>query len=593
MGRLKSFLKISMVVLASVQSLAKADEFIPKYSYPSSQKVKLDSHLLGQCLAYKTKLSNLPYQFNRTFENSDKAFGAFIDYLGASKARKFDFQTGQEPVLRTWVLEQPQNSIDPVAIYDQSLKLNNGNIFDAVLTIHQLLRNEARYFSDRYQYSSTSEQYNKFFDHFIDIRGDLIERGPGFYGDHAGTWYRVWGTMLYQMLWMPSTLSSGKLLSTKQNIAASVGNEFGVVLSNYVELSKFLNRIPEDWKGKIAVNKAGGDIARSLMKSLYSKKSDLAKLDPNLCAQRKYLQPAKQKNLANDPLAAAAFPQVDLSAQMSPTLKQTGGTCYAYSFTAAAEAALYRKDQTHRRMSPDYMFVRVFANSPQDSTRLFMTILGQNYSDGQVGSDGKNMFYMLAESLITSGSYVQDEDFREAYETMSKNLPKNSIAEIIKFELNPAQEKKPNVLRQYAEMNSWGAVLEYQEPLLKQLQLKNEWMSGNDKAETLIPRLAELLRRNIPPIVTFYYDADRSQFSYNGGKNWSAPKDSLLSRPVWHAVVLQKVERASDGQVYLVFRDSYMQGTTENPNLSQIRIRADDATELITQVYSVTGPWDR
>ncbi|MNL45300.1 hypothetical protein D3C87_1679340 [compost metagenome] len=62
---------------------------------------------------------------------------------------------------------------------------------------------------------------------------------------------------------------------------------------------------------------------------------------------------------------------------------------------------------------------------------------------------------------------------------------------------------------------------------------------------------------------------------------------------MWHAVVLQKVERTADGQVYLIFRDSYKQGTEENPALSQIRIRADDATDLITQVYSVTGPWDQ
>ena len=137
----------------------------------------------------------------------------FLDYLAGYAARKFDFISGNEASLEEWVLNQPYHSITPYQIFAQSLRIHRGNIMTAVLAIHQLLRLEARWWDqERYEWTLTTalahdpktsphsdEVERDFFDRFIDIRGDLRERGEAFYGDHSGTWYRIWGAMLYRL----------------------------------------------------------------------------------------------------------------------------------------------------------------------------------------------------------------------------------------------------------------------------------------------------------------------------------------------------------------------------------------------------------
>jgi hypothetical protein len=90
-------------------------------------------------------------------------------------------------------------------LYRQSLEINRGNVWAALLTIHELIRNEARWatkykgYSQIYPYNSTPEKQRLFFNKLVDIRGDLLERGPSFKGDHEGTWYRMWGMMLERL----------------------------------------------------------------------------------------------------------------------------------------------------------------------------------------------------------------------------------------------------------------------------------------------------------------------------------------------------------------------------------------------------------
>lgn len=228
-GALSCFLFLGQVALAQGFS----------YSYPAKVKVKIDSPLMAQCMALATQEVTKSYSLDRSrlFEKRDADFNEFTLYLSVHADRKFDFSTGQEAPLREWVMLQNQNSIDPVLLYQKSLGLNSGNIFAAILTIHQLLRNEAR-FTDkrRYQYKSTLPQQQKFFDQFIDIRGDLVERGPGFYGDHKGSWYRFWGTFLYVLLWQPERLAANSPLRWNESFAGSIGTQLGYLSEAVVEI---------------------------------------------------------------------------------------------------------------------------------------------------------------------------------------------------------------------------------------------------------------------------------------------------------------------------------------------------------------------
>ena len=123
-----------------------------------------------------------------------------LDYLAATANRTGDYLTGREGALREWILSRPDNSVDPLALYQASLALHGGNIWNAVLAAHQLLRNHARWWAtERYHFRSSREEQEALFNKLVDIRGELSERGDGFHGDHAGSWYRVWGAMLFRL----------------------------------------------------------------------------------------------------------------------------------------------------------------------------------------------------------------------------------------------------------------------------------------------------------------------------------------------------------------------------------------------------------
>jgi hypothetical protein len=140
---------------------------------------------------------------------------SLANYLAGDPSRDCDLGSGHEDQLKSWVLSQPNHSIDPVAIYRKSLELNRGNIFLALITVHQIMRTEARWWDiGRYSINnakivkadgkiaaleSLSNDELNFFDKFTDIRGDLRERGKPYFGDHPGTWYRIWGAMIYRL----------------------------------------------------------------------------------------------------------------------------------------------------------------------------------------------------------------------------------------------------------------------------------------------------------------------------------------------------------------------------------------------------------
>lgn len=174
------------------------------YNFPRSQTLNLDGELLGKCLAAETILSGQPYYFSKDemispFNSSKfEAYVRAVGEFGWGHAGAADlYKTGKEEKLKGWINAQPDNSVDPIHLYVASLKINSGNVWNALLAIHDLLRNNARFYhSNRYNYSDSLDNVDHLFNKLIDIRGDLKERGAGFKGEHSGSWYRIWALLL-------------------------------------------------------------------------------------------------------------------------------------------------------------------------------------------------------------------------------------------------------------------------------------------------------------------------------------------------------------------------------------------------------------
>ena len=219
--RLLSIL-VSIAILNSIATLtfepaSQADSTQRLYKYPKHQTLDLDGELFGLCMALltmrqtggsyylsKEKMKVVPLINQPPLGLKDTTLYAlhlgFVPYLQGEQDRVFDLETGQEENLKKWVLNQKDNSISPAAIYLKGLELSGGNVWNALLVVHQLLRNSARFNQfPRYQYKSTTEESNQFFNKFVDLRGDLSERGRGFLGDHPGGWYRIWAGALLRM----------------------------------------------------------------------------------------------------------------------------------------------------------------------------------------------------------------------------------------------------------------------------------------------------------------------------------------------------------------------------------------------------------
>lgn len=189
------------------------------YPYPTNRPTKLNPQLLGSCFLRQT-LSREAFRLNKSdmhckqidrvyqggrYENVNReglpdAENPFEQYLRAKAFRRCDFESGREARLQNWILSQSDNSITPLAIFKFSIALNDNNIWSALLTIHQVLRNHARWmYPQMYDFNGSMEGTQKLFAKFVDLRGDLVERGENYKGDHAGTWYRIWAGMLLRL----------------------------------------------------------------------------------------------------------------------------------------------------------------------------------------------------------------------------------------------------------------------------------------------------------------------------------------------------------------------------------------------------------
>lgn len=289
-----------LIIFVSAAAFGSEDYWDPhdiKYRYAKNHVFDFDGLIFGQCLQQEIRKFRSSSQIKHDYPVNPLMSGenmqceltnqSLMTYLTAEKDR-CDFQTGNEQKLKQIILLQKDNSVDPVMLFRASLKLNGGRIFDAVLTIHQLLRNEARWWNDSvYAYRSSPAKSSVFWNKFIDIRGDLDSRKNGFHGDHAGSWYRIWGTMLYSM-----KVNQGLGKGTCAEAIKGMNAIYGQFQAVGAELVKYLmDVLPGDYtpggdrRGKMLINTASAEAAQMLEPG----RATLPWFNQSYCSERKYL----------------------------------------------------------------------------------------------------------------------------------------------------------------------------------------------------------------------------------------------------------------------------------------------------------------
>lgn len=145
--------------------------------YATTPTRYIDGLVLGQCLGQELKRRNFTWGVDR------KKYSPWNFDSNLSGSEYTYHTTPSEMYLKKWVLAQPDNSITPVSLFKQGLVLNGNNVFDTLVNIHTVLRNYARWqapYVRKQKAPSTPAdvaQVNLFFNKFVDIRGDLTERG--------------------------------------------------------------------------------------------------------------------------------------------------------------------------------------------------------------------------------------------------------------------------------------------------------------------------------------------------------------------------------------------------------------------------------
>lgn len=280
-----------------------------QYSYSVKQKIYIRPNLLGQCLARVTREGYSNFSYSKSHMNYRFDKDQFFNYLSGFPGHT-PYKTGKEEQLKEWVLKQQDNSVDPVNIFKESMRLNDGNIWNATLTIHELIRNNARWrYKQFYNYNSSDEQERAFFNKFIDIRGDLKELGSFYNGDHAGTWYRIWGIMLYRLSKTDESLfeetrrlSGGSLALMRvddckvsfpfiRHVSQNLQTAFVAYAAEWVKIT-----MPQEYWGedlrKAEINDNGGQIMSQLIMSLLQDQRTFQSkvIQQSECDRRTYLK---------------------------------------------------------------------------------------------------------------------------------------------------------------------------------------------------------------------------------------------------------------------------------------------------------------
>lgn len=278
------------------------------YSYPHRGRLDISTDALGHCMALAAAARG-PVSFARdgmrdfsTGRACEYTFSNFLSYLvaGNGSGVPCSYSSGTEAELERWVRAQPDNSIDPVGIFRASLSINGGNAWLALLAIHRMLWNNAR--PGEMNYPTTDQSRHAFFDKLVDLRGDLSELGGENRGDHAGTWYRIWGMMLFRLM-----LEDGTSLTHKIGAAAAQCETGGSLLPpEFLEVMASCSRwitatvvgsgaewikvlgYPEKDRRKAEINRDGASSMDAMLMRL--RHPVFRPGDSEACARRAYLR---------------------------------------------------------------------------------------------------------------------------------------------------------------------------------------------------------------------------------------------------------------------------------------------------------------
>ncbi|WP_413582822.1 hypothetical protein [Bdellovibrio sp. HCB288] len=290
---------------------------VEAYSYPKHQEVSINSEVLAGCFLKeinkypnqtRTTEPSFVYRDNKIEQRTGRLAQCNFDhdqffFYMIGDPDRCDYSTGQENKLRTWIMNQKDNTIDPVKLFREALKLNGGSTFNSALTIHQLLRNEARYKSKSYFYKSTPAQEKAFWNKFVDIRGDLEERGKtkGFEADHQGSWYRMWGIMGYRFSLNRGSFNDQEAMTCGYSEKGLISSQIKALKANSTAIAAEAIKYPMDFigdyqpgadrPGKMSVNLAGSHIATIIEDSTHKRVLSLQTFpDDKVCENQGYLE---------------------------------------------------------------------------------------------------------------------------------------------------------------------------------------------------------------------------------------------------------------------------------------------------------------
>jgi len=316
--RILAIVTLLQYLLINVASAERAP-----YRFAHNGKIEIQPTKLGQCFGVIAALFDRPDLFNRRellckpFTDLDKVpQSQWADVIKANEAKKHpcknseydrilylnseptrpvDYFTGKEDQLRQWMMSQQDNSINPVNLFLQSMMLNQGNAWNAILTIHQLLRNETRWNRGHwYNYTSSTEKETELINKLIDIRGDLQELGNGSLGDHGGTWYRFFASMYDRLDYSTVEYSNG-YRNQSDDCRVCQGNDVGPLERSSLSFTNETGSVPNfatSWAAesvktlvlridpktldarKTEINLEGGESAGHMINYLINKQND-------------------------------------------------------------------------------------------------------------------------------------------------------------------------------------------------------------------------------------------------------------------------------------------------------------------------------
>lgn len=197
------------------------------YPTPNSEKIVIKSKAFADNLIAEV-LEKYP-QIEITIGTIPDEYPKLFDYLVGTSSQK-DLQEHYYTVFHSqelvdWILIQPENSIYPHDIFREAIRIRQGDLLAAVITIHEVLRNYARGLTSYTLKQIGLMKRNKIFNKLVDIRGDLYEREPGILkGDHYGSWYRLWILMadqIYRTRLFSMPLIAGSAVLARQLLVAT------------------------------------------------------------------------------------------------------------------------------------------------------------------------------------------------------------------------------------------------------------------------------------------------------------------------------------------------------------------------------------